>query len=224
MKLKIAMHSDLKNFKVLESNEEMINISELLKDCVCVYLPQSQDMIRYVGKDLWVRKTVAEKLERISNSLQRKLPNYKLKIVYGYRHLDIQAERFQLRKDDLRITHPSITEDDLNELANAQTADPETAGHPTGGAVDLTITTPNGDLDMGTEYADFSKPDKIKMYYPGLTEEQKVNRKLLHDLMIIEEFCPFYGEWWHYSYGDREWAWFYDKPNAIYQQLKFQTI
>ncbi len=222
--LKIANYSDLKIVLTVESNEEMVNISELLKNCVCVYLPQSQDMIRYVGNDLWVRKSVAEKLSRISNTLQSILPDHKLKIVYGYRHLEIQKDRFLKRKEDLRKIHLMMDEEDLNELANTQTANPETAGHPTGGAVDITITTPDGDLDMGTEYADFSKTEEIKTFCPYLTETQKHNRELLHDLMVAEEFAPFYGEWWHFSYGDKEWAWFYDKPHAIYSQLNFQTI
>ena len=222
--LRIAKYSDLKKVKVVDSDEEMVNISKFLKNCVCTYLPQSSDMIRYVGNDLWVRKSVAEKLARISDALQIKFLAYQLKIVYGYRHLEIQTNRFRLRVDDLRKTHPNLNEEDLNELANTQTANPETAGHPTGGAVDLTITTPDGDLDMGTEYADFSRPDEIQMYYSGLTQEQKQNRKLLHDLMVAEEFCPFYGEWWHYSYGDKEWAWFYGKANAIYRQINFQTL
>ncbi|MCC6448131.1 MAG: hypothetical protein IT215_05535 [Chitinophagaceae bacterium] len=222
--LKIANYSDLKNIKVVDSKENMVNISTFLKNCFCTYLPQSQDMIRYVGNDLWVRRTVALKLARISNSLKDKFPNYRLKIVYGYRHLEIQTNRFQLRKDEFRKLHPTMNDDDLNELANTQTAHPETAGHPTGGAVDITITTPDGDLDMGTEYADFSKSEEIKTFYPHLTNVQKENRKLLHDLMVTEEFAPFYGEWWHFSYGDREWAWFYNKPNAIYSQLNFRTI
>jgi D-alanyl-D-alanine dipeptidase len=33
-------------------------------------------------------------------------------------------------------------------------------------------------------------------------------------------FAPFDGEWWHFSYGDREWAYFYKKKNALYGQIK----
>ncbi|MFA7191848.1 MAG: M15 family metallopeptidase [Candidatus Paceibacterota bacterium] len=222
--IKIANYSDLKPIKVIESAEKMVNISQLLKDCICVYLPQSNDMINYVGNDLWLRESVALKIERISIQLRLKYPTYRLKIVYGYRHLEIQTKRFYLRRDKLKESNPEMNEEDLLELANTMVANPETAGHPTGGAVDLTITTPDGDLDMGTEYADFSMPEEIKMYCPHLTETQKSNRKLLCDLMITEEFAPFYGEWWHYSYGDREWAWFYNKPNAIYSQIEFRNI
>lgn len=204
---------------MIESSEKMINISNQLKDCICVYL--LPDMIPYLGKEIWVRETIALKLQKISGRLKSKFPSYTLKIVYGYRHPEIQSSWFAKIKNDLYLQNPTMVDCDLMELANTMVANPETAGHPTGGAVDLTITTPDGDLDMGTDYAEFSKPDEIKMFCPYLTEDQKSNRKLLCDLMVTEEFAPFYGEWWHYSYGDKEWAWFYDKPNAIYDQIEF---
>ena len=68
--IKIANYSDLKPIKVIESAEKMVNISQLLKDCICVYLPQSNDMINYVGGDLWLRESVALKIERISIQLR----------------------------------------------------------------------------------------------------------------------------------------------------------
>lgn len=37
-------------------------------------------------------------------------------------------------------------------------------------------------------------------------DQQKENRFLLQDLMLLVGFAPYYGEWWHFSYGDREWA------------------
>ena len=59
-------------------------------------------------------------------------------------------------------------------------------------------------------------------YAKGLTDEQIKNRKMLHDLMVEEGFAPFYGEWWHFSYGDREWAAFYDKE-TLYAPIDFRT-
>ncbi len=42
--------------------------------------------------------------------------------------------------------------------------------------------------------------------------------------MTAAEFAPFWGEWWHYSFGDCEWATYYEKPNAIYSQKTQQEI
>jgi D-alanyl-D-alanine dipeptidase len=37
--------------------------------------------------------------------------------------------------------------------------------------------------------------------------------------MVAAGFAPFYGEWWHFSYGDREWAAVYGEPAALYGPL-----
>ena len=67
----------------------------------------------------------------------------------------------------------------------------------------------------GCKIADFSS-NLIKTYAEGLTNEQIQNRALLRDLLLRQGFAPFEGEWWHFSYGDREWAAYYNKDNAIY--------
>ena len=65
-------------------------------------------------------------------------------------------------------------------------------------------------------------PDALSRVLAGMTEarvklwEQRSNRGLLQDAMVAAGFAPFYGEWWHFSYGDREWAAFYYRPAALY--------
>jgi D-alanyl-D-alanine dipeptidase len=75
---------------------------------------------------------------------------------------------------------------------------------------------------MGTGIADFSEEEKIKTFYKGLSDEQKQNRMLLHDLMVDVGFAPFYGEWWHFSYGDKEWAAFYKHSESLYSPINFR--
>ncbi len=41
--------------------------------------------------------------------------------------------------------------------------------------------------------------------------------------MLTAGFAPFDGEWWHFSFGDREWARFYGAENALYEQIQFAT-
>ena len=93
------------------------------------------------------------------------------------------------------------------------------AGHPTGEAIDLTITCDGKEVDMGGKIADFSVPELLPTYSQQITIEQSNWRIFLHDLMVAEGFAPFYGEWWHFSYGDREWAVFYEHPAAIYSPI-----
>jgi D-alanyl-D-alanine dipeptidase len=42
--------------------------------------------------------------------------------------------------------------------------------------------------------------------------------------MLGVGFAPFDGEWWHFSYGDKEWAAYYNKPNAVYEQIDFSAL
>ena len=119
---------------------------------------------------------------------------------------------FTKRKDEIAKEKPGISDKDLESYVHNFVAVPDIAGHPTGAAIDATLTTLDGDeVNMGSAIADYSDEDIIKTQADGLTSEQIKNRKLLHDAMVSEGFAPFYGEWWHFSYGDREWAGFYDK-------------
>ena len=71
---------------------------------------------------------------------------------------------------------------------------------------------------MGTAYADWASP-LITTFAEGLTPAQQENRALLRRAMVAAGFAPFNGEWWHFSYGDREWALVWDAPAALYTQL-----
>ena len=72
---------------------------------------------------------------------------------------------------------------------------------------------------IGGEIADFSYLDRLSTYSSVVSLEQTNRRLLLHDLMIAEGFAPFYGEWWHFAYGDREWATFYHLSEALYSPV-----
>ncbi len=216
----IATAKDLKTVTVIDTGETFVNISKKLENCIVEY--QKTDMIPYTGPDIWVRTTVAEMLEKISKKLIAEFPTYSLKIVYGYRHPDIQEQYYTERRKILQKENTNLSKEEIDELTHTMVAVPEVAGHPTGGAVDITLSSFGQDIDMGTRISDFSNPEKIKTFATSLSEEQENNRRLLHDLMTEVGFAPFYGEWWHFSYGDREWAWFYKKHSALYAPLDFR--
>lgn len=77
----------------------------------------------------------------------------------------------------------------------------EKSGHTRGSTVDLTIIKKDGGfVDMGGTFDLFSEvshPD-----YPNLTDEQKQNRKILHDAMINAGFNGLDSEWWHFTLKD----------------------
>jgi len=163
-----------------------------------------------------VRETVYKKLCNVDKALKAKNPNWQLVVVYGYRSLDIQQAAFNRKYDELKPKY--LDKNELREAVHRFYAVPEVAGHPTGGAVDVTVYDFVEDkyLDFGTEILDFSTR---RIYYDAIAIEQKYgreakkteatrNRKMLREIMGNEDFAPYEGEWWHFSYGDKEWAYY----------------
>jgi D-alanyl-D-alanine dipeptidase len=219
---KICNYRELIAISNGENKEPLVDVRRYDPTIIARY--EKKDMLPYTGERIFVRDKVARKLAKVNKKLA-KYGNFRLKVVYGYRHPDIQKKYFEKMRAKLQRLHPSLTDEELDSLTHNFVAVPLVAGHPTGGAIDVTIVNSKGnEIDMGTQIADFRNPEKIKTFARGLSKEQKKNRRLLHDLLIAEGFAPFYGEWWHFSYGDREWACFYGKKKSLYSPVKFKVM
>ncbi len=219
----ILQYKDLITVPVQDNGEPLLEVNGLLPDVLCEY--QKQDMIPYVGKDFFLRRGVIERLRLASVALKERLPGWRFKLVYAYRHPEVQAKYFEARQNEIRSKNSDLTEDEVRDRAHLLSASPDVAGHPTGGAIDITIISGTGaELDMGTGIADFSQGEKVQTFFPSLSEKQKEYRLLLRELLMKQEFAPFDGEWWHFSYGDREWAKYYEKEKTIYDHIDYQTI
>ncbi len=216
----ILQYSDLITVPVNDNGEPLLEVSPLIPGIICEY--QKQDMIPYVGNRFFLREGVIERLRKAYLGLKQEYPQYRFKLVYAYRHPDIQKKYFEAHKERLRELSPSASEDELRDQAHLLSASPDVAGHPTGGAIDITLVDEAGvELDMGTKIADFSQGEKIQTFFSELTTEQKDNRLLLRNILMQQGFAPFDGEWWHFSYGDREWARYYDRREAICASILF---
>jgi len=163
-----------------------------------------------------VRKTVYEKLQAVDAALKKKNPNLQIVVACGYRKLEYQQKTFEEQYEKLKPFHPDHEE--LLEAVHRTVAVPLVSGHPTGGAVDVWIRDfVKGEyLDFGTEIADYSTKDvyysatgiRLSPVYKKLKPEVESNRKLIRSLMTAQGFAPYEGEWWHFSYGDIEWAYY----------------
>jgi D-alanyl-D-alanine dipeptidase len=78
-------------------------------------------------------------------------------------------------------------------------------------------TTTGQLLDFGSKLNEDS--ERSFLHYPNLTKEQKENRLMLLTAMLDAGFASLMSEWWHYSYGDQTWAWFYGKTNSLYSPI-----
>lgn len=215
----IVTYDQLQSITCSENGEKLIVLNDVLE---CRY--QKLDMLPYTGKNIYVRENVRKKLVEVNKQLKTINKCYELKVVYGYRHPDIQQKYFDDMKGILLKKDMNASEQELDARVHNFVAVPDVAGHPTGGAIDLTITTPDGDLNMGCAIADFSNQEKMFTFANTISKEASKNRILLHDLMVGVRFAPFYGEWWHFSYGDKEWAYFYGKKKSLYRNYKYSNV
>ncbi|WP_155351763.1 M15 family metallopeptidase [Acrocarpospora pleiomorpha] len=93
------------------------------------------------------------------------------------------------------------------------------APHVSGGAVDLTLCTQSGaELPMGTE-VNATPPEADEACHTASTAistQDTANRRLLITAMTATGFVNYPTKWWHWSYGDRYWAFTTGAPYARY--------
>lgn len=213
----ILTYDDVRAIRSGDSDEKLMNVRDYDNSITAQY--EKFDMVAYTGLEILVRETVAKKLAIVNRRLKNKY-DLALKVVYGYRALEVQENYFNARRAKLRIANPELSPEELVALTHNFVAAPEVAGHVTGGAVDITLVDSGGvACDMGTRVADFADEDRIKTFAAEITANQRRLRQILLDEMVSVGFAPFLGEWWHFSYGDKEWAAYYQKPSALYGPL-----
>lgn len=175
----------------------------------------------YTGDNIYVRSQLIPMLIQAQKELKSINPDYELEIHCGYRPMEIQEANYSRTKKLVLQEDPALEGVELKERIHRFSAVPEVAGHPTGGAVDVQITTSAGALDMGTKIGTYHKDTYT--FSPFISKESWYHRQILRACMIKAGFAPFDGEWWHFSYGDREWAAYFNKDYAHYHQLRFKV-
>jgi D-alanyl-D-alanine dipeptidase len=76
---------------------------------------------------------------------------------------------------------------------------------------------------MGVPLDEFTAgEEKIKTFGEGISGEQMSNRMILYQVMTEAGFMPFFGEYWHFMYGDREWAYFSGLDKSLYSNIEFR--
>jgi zinc D-Ala-D-Ala dipeptidase len=207
----------IKQIEVIESEDPfvdfLIQFPELIFDNERLHVQKKSQSIS------WGRKMVGEKLVKA----QSKLPgDLRFLIKECYRPLWIQREFFEGYSEYLRKKFPNWDEARVYNECSKLNAPVEVAPHSTGGAIDLTLIDANGDwLEMGTEF----NADPMDTEYATFTNAKNIskiaieNRKILSTVMQDVGFVNYPTEWWHWSYGDKYWA-YSNKTNAIFSSLE----
>lgn len=210
----IIHEEELKLIEIIECDDPLISI----KENTDFLIKMKPIRLEYAGEnDLYARKTIIEMLKQAKNHLPK---NLNFIIFDAYRPIKYQQMRFNTILNKIKSDNPDLTYYEARKEAfiyvfppsnNPKTPPP----HSTGGAIDLGLIDQQGnELDMGCEYGIFN--DTTYTNNMLINVKQKENRKLLLTTMIKSGFTNYPGEWWHFSYGDREWAAYENKEKAIF--------
>lgn len=166
------------------------------------------DSHKATDNDDWahVRQGVAERLDAAQRMLP---PATRFLVAEGYRPLSLQTRYYDEHLSGLRAKYPDWDDDRLARTAALHVAPPEAAAHCTGGAIDLTLCDADGDeLDMGTALnaTPAASGNRCFTRHPAVTGAARANRTLFAHALFSQGFVNYPPEWWHWSYGDRYWA------------------
>lgn len=172
----------------------------------------------------YLRKTVLEKLIHANARLPQGL---RICIYEGYRSIALQTLLFDTHYRNIKAQHPNWSLDTVfNETTKlvSPVVNPDGSAnippHATGAAVDVYLIDDQGHaVDMGIHPKDWmrdkdgklSKTDSADI--PALA---KKNRAILNQVMQEAGFINYPTEYWHWSYGDKYWAYLTKEKSAIY--------
>ncbi|WP_432886844.1 M15 family metallopeptidase [Kribbella sp. CA-245084] len=163
----------------------------------------------------FARESVADRLALADTFLPAGI---RLHVVEGLRPLESQQEIYDGYRAELERLHPGIPDHDVHVLASRFVSPVDVAPHVAGAAVDLTLVGAHGPLDLGTPIDATPEQSNGACFFSAtnITREAHTNRALLADVLSAAGLVNYPTEWWHWSYGDRYWAYIEDHPAALY--------
>ncbi|WP_346777000.1 M15 family metallopeptidase [Streptomyces sp. HNM0575] len=163
-----------------------------------------------------LRSGVVERLVRAEELLPA---GWRWLLVEGHRPPAVQQRIFDGYLATLRELRPGASESELTTAATRWVAPLATAGHVAGAAVDLTMCTASGtEVDMGCPEAATPEESGGACYTNarGLTRPARQNRAVMGEALSSMGLVNYPTEWWHWSYGDRYWAFTVGAGSAVY--------
>ena len=218
----------IKDIKIKDNNEKLVSTS-LIPEKIVVRPYYYIQKIKGSMPECYVRNSVLDKLLKAANKLPK---GYKLVIFDAWRPIEVQAELYKMIIEKLKNVYPAKNMAEIKEEASNYVAIPSKnegcpSPHNTGGSVDLSIADKKGKLlNMGTTFDTanekshtdyFENKFSIKNKSNEMIKEIVLNRRLLYNIMTSVGFTNYPKEWWHYDYGNQNWAYFNNNEvTAIY--------
>ncbi|WP_340537144.1 M15 family metallopeptidase [Nocardioides sp. GXZ039] len=168
-----------------------------------------------------LRGPVLDRLAEANAALPRDL---RIALNEGYRTPQLQRFYFERYAARLAAEHPHADTATVHRLASRFISPPEVAPHTAGAAVDVVLTTVEGDpLDVGCPI-DASPEDSGGRCYtahPDVKGEAATLRRELVRAMSGAGLVNYPTEWWHWSFGDRYWAMVTGARSALFGTIEF---
>jgi D-alanyl-D-alanine dipeptidase len=204
---------------IQENNERMVDIKDQtsLAYGPSPEIPNNTDYTK-------MRKSVYERLIHAQHLLPQGL---KICLYEGYRSLKLQQTLFENRWALVQKLHPNWSHKQLfketTRIVSPVTNEDGTSNippHGTGAAVAVYLIDEKGQaLDMGIHAQDWMQDKDGSI---SQTDSQKIsikaqeNRRIMNTALSSAGFVNYPTEYWHWSYGDRYWAYQLGKPHALY--------
>lgn len=199
---------------VLESDEPVVDLSPIPR------LRIDRRKADETGGWHHARAGLAERLADAANALPAGLD---LLIVEAFRSPTRQRGYWDGYRADLQAHYPGLADPRLHKLASRWVAPPEVAPHCTGGAVDLTLCEADGtELDLGSPLDATPEQSAGTCFTAAaVPRAAAANRALLVEVLSRAGLVNYPTEWWHWSYGERYWAFGTGAAHARYGPVEF---
>jgi D-alanyl-D-alanine dipeptidase len=198
---------------ITESGEEMADLSGHPEISIDERKERPKEFYR-------VRRAVLAKLLEVHSSLPS---GHRFLVIESWRPLSIQKKYFTEYVEELKSAHPEWDDKRIYDEASKHVAPPEIIpSHSTGGAIDLTLCDGRGsELDMGTRLNADPEESAGACFTNArnISDLARGNRSILIDVLSSVGFANYSTEWWHWSYGDRYWAYAMGQTTALYGSI-----
>ena len=163
----------------------------------------------------FVRAALAVRLAAAQDALPRGI---RMLVNEGHRSPREQQRIIATYTRPLHEQSPGLDAFTLRRMSSRFVAPLEVAPHVAGAAVDLTLADASGPLWMGTpiDATPEESRDACMFAADNISDVARANRTTLAVALEAQGLVNYPTEWWHWSYGDRYWAYATRAGCALY--------
>jgi D-alanyl-D-alanine dipeptidase len=171
-----------------------------------------------------IRQTVYEKLKQAQGLLPKGM---QFCLYEGYRSLSLQRILFDNRFEKIHALYPNWTQEEVFQETTKlvspvinQDGTKNIPAHSTGGAIDVYLINDAGEpIEMGIHPQDWMQDTDGSLSLinsQSVSGEAQRHRQIMSNVLMSAGFTNYPTEYWHWSYGDRYWAYHQGRSAAIY--------